>query len=211
MFLTPSEIYGRLATYCETIALELGRDPSEDFRGTTQRIFPGEIPAKTQADNIEKETMKPSRIAVSENKHPHTSVIIRSTETDRKLLSDSQPREAATLNSDLSRNQVSVLTSIYDRNDLLDERTLIGCTEHTLVRKRRVRAKKMAKDVHEGVGDTELMEKYNLSAKQLEEVLKRLLEASLITDMQLYERTTLSDIPILKASVKTGNPVEELN
>jgi hypothetical protein len=45
------------------------------------------------------------------------------------------------------------------------------------------------------------MEKYDLSAKHLEMVLRKLVEADLITHMQLYERTTLSDAQVTKAFV----------
>ncbi|MDQ7784103.1 MAG: hypothetical protein RDU20_14560 [Desulfomonilaceae bacterium] len=67
--------------------------------------------------------------------------------------------------------------------------------------KRKIKAKQVARDVCAGTGDTLLMEKYGLSAKELELVLRKLLEADLIDHMQLYERTTLSDTQITKAFV----------
>lgn len=52
------------------------------------------------------------------------------------------------------------------------------------------------------MGDAWLMETHRLTANQLEQILRKLLDANLITDMQLYERTTLSDSIITKAFVE---------
>jgi hypothetical protein len=68
----------------------------------------------------------------------------------------------------------------------------------------------VAKDVHAGIGDTLLMKKYQLSAKQLESVLRKLVDADLISHLQLYERTSLSDTQITKAFVETQRAVREL-
>jgi hypothetical protein len=77
--------------------------------------------------------------------------------------------------------------------------------------KRKIRAKEVAQDIYAGMGDTPLMEKYDLSAKQLETVLRKLVEADLIDHMQLYERTTLSDTQITKAYVDTQRHIKELH
>jgi len=68
--------------------------------------------------------------------------------------------------------------------------------------KRTINGKPIASDVVEGMGDALLMERYNLTSNQLVLVLRKLLDANLITDMQLYERTTLSDSIITKAFVE---------
>lgn len=65
--------------------------------------------------------------------------------------------------------------------------------------KRKIKAKKIARDVAAGLGDHELMEKYQLSREKLQEVLRRLVDAGWITEMQLYERTTLTDSAITRA------------
>lgn len=67
--------------------------------------------------------------------------------------------------------------------------------------KRTIHGKAIAADVVAGLGDSSLMEKYRLTPNQLEQVLRKLLDADLITDMQLYERTALSDSVITKAFV----------
>ena len=86
--------------------------------------------------------------------------------------------------------------------------TLIG---GLVMEKRKISAKEVARDIQAGMGDTPLMEKYNLSAKQLETVLRKLIEADLIDHMQLYERTTLSDAQITKAFVDTQATIKELD
>jgi hypothetical protein len=68
--------------------------------------------------------------------------------------------------------------------------------------KRTISGKAIAADVLEGMGDFFLMERYNLTPDQLELILRKLLDANLITDMQLYERTSLSDSMITKAFVE---------
>lgn len=67
---------------------------------------------------------------------------------------------------------------------------------------RRISGLQLVKDVRAGMGDRTLMLKYQLTAKQLEAVLKGLLRADRITPMQLYERTSLSDSQITKAFVE---------
>jgi len=76
---------------------------------------------------------------------------------------------------------------------------------------RKIKAKEIAADIHAGMGDSELIGKYDLSAKQLECVLRKLVEADLITYMQLYERTSLSDSQITKAFIDAEQAIEELN
>lgn len=79
-----------------------------------------------------------------------------------------------------------------------------------ILKKRTINAKMVAKDVHAGIGDTLLMKKYQLSAKQLESVLRKLVDADLISHLQLYERTSLSDTQITKAYVEAQRAVMEL-
>ena len=69
---------------------------------------------------------------------------------------------------------------------------------------RKLKAKDVARDVQGGMGDTLLMEKHHLNSKQLESVLRKLVDADFITHMQLYERTSLSDSQITTAFVEVG-------
>jgi hypothetical protein len=68
--------------------------------------------------------------------------------------------------------------------------------------KRIINGKAIAADISAGIGDTVLMERYGLTSNQLELVLRKLFDANLITDLQLYERTTLSDSIITQAFVE---------
>ncbi len=76
---------------------------------------------------------------------------------------------------------------------------------------RKINAKDLARDVQGGMGDTLLMEKYHLNAKQLESVLRKLVDADLITHMQLYERTSLSDSLITRAFIEAEKAIAELD
>ena len=76
---------------------------------------------------------------------------------------------------------------------------------------RKVKATDVARDVQGGMGDTLLMEKYHLNPKQLESVLRKLVDADLITHMQLYERTSLSDSQITRAFVESAKAAAELD
>lgn len=89
--------------------------------------------------------------------------------------------------------------------------TVFDIAGDSLTERRLVRARELLADVQAGVGDTLLMEKYRLSAEQLNKVLRKLLDADLITHMQLFERTSLSDTQVTKAFVETGRAIEELN
>jgi hypothetical protein len=68
-----------------------------------------------------------------------------------------------------------------------------------VMEKRKIKAEDVAADVQAGLGDGFLIEKYGLTPRQLEKVLKRLLAADFINHLQFYERTTLSDSIITKA------------
>ncbi len=61
-----------------------------------------------------------------------------------------------------------------------------------VARKRIVKAREIMKDIHSGLTDTLLMNKYELTRPQLDRIMRKLKDADLITDMQLYERTSLS-------------------
>lgn len=79
------------------------------------------------------------------------------------------------------------------------------------VAQRTVKGKKIARDVQAGMGDTALMEKYELTPKQLEKVLRMLLDCDLITHMQLYERISLSDSIVSRAFVEAKEAQRELD
>lgn len=57
----------------------------------------------------------------------------------------------------------------------------------------------MATDVRAGLSDEELRQKYDVTAGVLRYLLKRLVHCGLITEMELFERTALSDTDIARA------------
>jgi len=71
--------------------------------------------------------------------------------------------------------------------------------------------KDLARDVQAGMGDDLLMEKYHLNSRQLERLLRNLVEADLITSMQLYERTSLSDSQVTRAFLETEKAITEID
>ena len=76
--------------------------------------------------------------------------------------------------------------------------------------KRKIRAKPFLSELRNGLGYTELMEKYALSESQLHKVFEKLVDAGAIDEMELFMRTSLSDSTITKAFVDTQCAVEEL-
>ena len=60
---------------------------------------------------------------------------------------------------------------------------------------RKIKAKKIVADIRARVSDFELMSKYGLSLKQLEKVLRRLLEAGEIRGAEIKERGQFFDDP----------------
>ena len=76
--------------------------------------------------------------------------------------------------------------------------------------KRKIKAKPFVRDLRNGMGDRELMEKYALSERQLHKLLHKLVDAGAIDEMELFMRTSLSDSTITRAFVDTQCAVEEM-
>jgi len=68
-----------------------------------------------------------------------------------------------------------------------------GQPEQEVTRKRTVKTREIAEDIHSGIDDTLLMKRYELTRTQLDRILSKLKEKDLITEMQMYERTSLPD------------------
>ncbi|MGO9121457.1 MAG: hypothetical protein ACLQPD_28090 [Desulfomonilaceae bacterium] len=77
--------------------------------------------------------------------------------------------------------------------------------------KRKIKAKPFVKDLRDGMGDGNLMEKYFLSPDQLQKVFRKLVDVGAIDEMELFMRTSLSDSTISKAFVETQCAVQELD
>jgi hypothetical protein len=79
------------------------------------------------------------------------------------------------------------------------------------VTQRKVKAKDLVKDMRSGMDDNQLMNKYELSEKQLEMVFQKLIDSNFITALELWERSRLSDTQITKAFVEAQKAIDELN
>jgi len=76
---------------------------------------------------------------------------------------------------------------------------------------RTIRATDLVKDITSGMTDTVLMTKYQLEPKQLEYMLRKLVEAGRITQTQLVERTSITSTSITKAFVDVYQSLRELD
>ncbi|MBI4964725.1 MAG: hypothetical protein HY913_15710 [Desulfomonile tiedjei] len=63
----------------------------------------------------------------------------------------------------------------------------------------RVSASEVARDLRTGMNDFELMEKHRLAPELLRYVFRRLVEVGLMTELEFYERTSLSESAIFRA------------
>ncbi|MCA1961789.1 MAG: PilZ domain-containing protein [Desulfomonile sp.] len=59
--------------------------------------------------------------------------------------------------------------------------------------KRTIKAKDIVTDIRSGMTDSELMDKYQLSAKGLESLFKKILDAKIMTVSEIYGRISLRD------------------
>ena len=77
--------------------------------------------------------------------------------------------------------------------------------------KRKIKAKPFIRDLRNGMGDGQLMEKYSLSESQLSRVFQRLVDTGAIDEMELFMRTSLDDSAITKAFAEIRGAVQELH
>jgi recombinational DNA repair protein RecR len=63
----------------------------------------------------------------------------------------------------------------------------------------RIRASEVVRDLRAGMSDPELMEKYRLIPELLQYVFRRLVEAGMMTELEFYERTRLSESTLFRA------------
>ena len=65
--------------------------------------------------------------------------------------------------------------------------------------KRKIKAEPFVTDLRSGLDDGELMEKYSLSESQLHKLMRKLIDAGALDEMELFMRTYLSDSFMTKA------------
>ena len=76
--------------------------------------------------------------------------------------------------------------------------------------KRTIKAKALVSDLRSNMTDDELMAKYCVTDTQLRKALGRLVDLGLIGEMELYERSTLSDTTVTRAFVETQKALHDL-
>jgi transposase len=74
--------------------------------------------------------------------------------------------------------------------------------------KRKIKAKPLVEDLRSGMSDEEIMPKYCVSLAQFEKLLWRLLDAGAITEMEVYERTSVSESTVTRAFAETTQALE---
>ena len=77
--------------------------------------------------------------------------------------------------------------------------------------KRKIRAKEFVRDLRNGMGDRQFMEKYALSGDQLRSVFRKLVDSGAIDEMEIYMRTTLSDSTITRALADSRRAIQQLD
>lgn len=76
--------------------------------------------------------------------------------------------------------------------------------------RRSISAKDLLKDIRSGLDDGQLMEKYQLSPVQLENIFGKLVDADFITVVELHERARLSESQVTRAFVDAQRAIDEL-
>jgi hypothetical protein len=73
--------------------------------------------------------------------------------------------------------------------------------------KRKIMAKEIVSDLRLGLTNSELMEKYRLRGEALRYICKRLIDAGLMTELEFYERTNLTESDVFRALSEASEPV----
>jgi uncharacterized protein (DUF433 family) len=78
-------------------------------------------------------------------------------------------------------------------------------------KKRRINAREFAEDIQLGLDNANLMMKYHLSENQLETVVHRLIDAKLLTEAEVYDRSVPFDTQLIEAEVVAQAAIDELD
>jgi hypothetical protein len=65
--------------------------------------------------------------------------------------------------------------------------------------KRKIKATAMVHDIREGLSDSQLIEKYGLTSRGLQYIFRRLVQAGLMTDLEFFERSKLTESDLFRA------------
>jgi len=64
---------------------------------------------------------------------------------------------------------------------------------------KKIKASEIMADVRSGVSDRDLAKKYRTTPDQLQYIFRRLVEAGLMSDLEFFDRTSLSDWDLIRA------------
>ncbi len=78
-------------------------------------------------------------------------------------------------------------------------------------KKIKIKAKQFLVDIRSGMDDEALMIRYNLLPRQLQSVFRRIIDAGLITPLELSNRLQITKSQVREAFVEMGKAVRELN
>jgi len=76
--------------------------------------------------------------------------------------------------------------------------------------RRKINAREFAEDVQLGMDRSNLMTKYGLATDQIDEVIDRLVEAKLLTEAEIYDRSVPIDTRIFKAMAEAQKAVDRV-
>ncbi len=76
---------------------------------------------------------------------------------------------------------------------------------------RQISAKGFLKDVTSGVEDHTLMAKYSLTQRELQKLFRQLIDARLVTPLELANRLEITKSQVAEAFVEMGKAIEELD
>lgn len=73
--------------------------------------------------------------------------------------------------------------------------------------KRKIMAREIVSDLRLGLTNSQLMEKYRLRVEALRYICTKLVDAGLMTELELYERTNLTESDVFRAFSDASEPV----
>jgi len=76
---------------------------------------------------------------------------------------------------------------------------------------RKVNAHELLADIKAGMLDEGLMKKYNVSRRQLQRLFRKLIDARMVTVMELSQRLSITASQVREAFVDAGKAIEELD
>jgi uncharacterized protein (DUF433 family) len=77
--------------------------------------------------------------------------------------------------------------------------------------KRKINAHQLLADIKSGMNDDALMAKYELTARELQSVLRQIIEAGLATALDLSSRLAVTKSQVREAFIEMGKAIRELD